>query len=112
MIKGLHRIKDLVKSTPFIGGLTTNIYRKFLFIKPGGQYWQYDFKAIRFDKLIRKIVSMIGDKEYKVVVSGDGKTQVIFKNIKFSWIPRDPYSLLGMPLREVLNQSVQLLLQN
>jgi len=34
-----------------------------------------------------------------VVVSGDGKTQVIFKNIKFSWIPRDPYSLLDMPLR-------------
>jgi len=100
MIKGPHRMKDLVKSTPFIGGLVTNIYRKFGFIKPGGQYWQYNFKAARFDSLIRKTALMIGDKEYKVVVSGDGKAQVILKNgIKFWWIPRDPYSLLGMPLR-------------
>ena len=100
MIKGLRSIKDLVKSTPVIGGFITNMYRKFLFIKLGGQYWQYDFKAIQFDRLIRKLVSMIGDKEYKVVVSGDGKAQVLLKNgLKFSWIARDPYSLLGMPLR-------------
>jgi len=36
MIKGLHRIKDLVKSTPFIGGLITNMYREFKPIKLGG----------------------------------------------------------------------------
>jgi len=100
MIKGLRRIKDLVKSIPFIGKFITNLYRNFLFLKPGGQYWQYNFKAVRFDSLIRKTALMIGDKEYKVVVSGDGKAQVILKNgIKFWWIPRDPYSLLGMPLR-------------
>ncbi len=43
---------------------------------------------------------MIGDKKFKLFISGDGKVQVILKNgIKFWWIPRDPYSLLGMPLR-------------
>lgn len=100
MIRGPHRIKNLVKSIPFIGRFIANMYRKFNFIKLGGVYWQCNFKALQFDRLIRKIISMIGNKEYKVVVSGDGKVQVILKNgIKFWWIPRDPYCLLGMPLR-------------
>jgi len=104
MIKGLREIKEFVKSTPVIGGLITNIYRnmyrKFMFIKPGGQYWQYNFKAMQFDHLIRKIASMISDEKFNLFISGDGKVQVILKNgIKFWWTPRDPYSLLGLTLR-------------
>jgi len=100
MLKMLRRIKNFVKSIPFVGKSITNLYRNFLFLKPAGQYWQYNFKAMQFGKLIRKLVSMIGDKEYKVIVSGDGNTQILLKNdIKFGWTPRDPSSLLGVPLQ-------------
>ena len=75
----------------------------FNFIKPGGQYWEYwkyDFKAKKFDRSIRNIASLIGDKGYNVVINNDGNIYIILKNgIKFYWIPRHSGSLLGMPLQ-------------
>jgi hypothetical protein len=70
-----------------------------LFIGPQGQYWQSNFKAKRFDRLIRSVASLIGNKGYRLLINADGKAYVILENgIMFWWIPRDPMSLLGMPL--------------
>lgn len=96
----IDKLKIFIKSMPFVGKIALRIYGIFNFIKPGGQYWEYDFKAKKFDRLIRDIASLIGDKGYKVVINNDGNAHIILKNdIKFCWIPRDPSSLLGMPLR-------------
>lgn len=97
--KEVRSIKKAIKSTPFVGKIITNLYRKIMFIKPGGRYWQYDFKAMLFGILINKIVLMIGGN-YDLVINNKGKTQIILRNgLKFWWISGDPGSLLGMPLR-------------
>lgn len=96
----MNKTKNLIKSMPFVGKIAFKVYGTFNFIKPRGQYWEYDFKTKKIDRLIRNIASLIGDKGYEVVISNDGKVYIVLKNgIKFWWIPRDPYSLLGMPLR-------------
>ena len=88
-------IKIFIKSIPLVGKIASKVYGILR-----GQYWEYNFKAKKIDKIIRKIISLIDDKEYKVVIANDGKVYIVLENgIKFWWIPRDPYSLLGMPLR-------------
>ncbi len=99
LAKRSSKVKRIIKSIPFVGQLVTNIYHKIKFYWPGGD-WQYDFRAICFNCVVRRLASLIGDKKYIVAVSGGGKVQVLLENgIKFGWIPRDPYSMLGMPLR-------------
>ena len=96
----IDKLKNFIKSMPFMGKIALRIYSIFNFIKPGGQYWEFDFKAKKIDRLIRNIASLIGDKGYEVVINNEGNVYIILKNgIKFYWIPRDPYSLLGMPLQ-------------
>lgn len=95
----INKLKIFIKSMPFVGKIAHRIYGIFNFIKPGGQYWEYNFKAKKIDKFIKKIV-LIADKGYDLVIDSSGSVYIILKNgIKFWWIPRDPYSLLGMPLR-------------
>ncbi len=96
----MNKTKILIKSMPFVGKIAFKVYCTFNFIKPGGQYWEYDFKAKKNDRLIRDIASLIADKGYDLVIDRSGNVYIILKNgIRFWWIPRDPYSLLGMPLR-------------
>lgn len=96
----MNETKILIKSMPFLGKIAFKVYGTFNFIKPGGQYWEYNFKAKKTDNFIKKIVLLIADKEYDLVIDRSGKVYIVLKNgIKFWWIPRDPYSLLGMPLR-------------
>lgn len=93
-------IKSFIKSIPFVGKIASKVYGILLFIGPKGQYWEYNFKAKRFNRLIGGIASLIGSRGYKVAIDGNGNAYVILENgIKFWWTPRDPYSLLGMPLR-------------
>lgn len=76
------------------------MYGILLFVGPRGQYWEYNFKAKRFSRLTKGIASLIGSKGYKVVTNGEGNAHIILENgIEFWWTPRDPMSLLGMPLR-------------
>jgi FkbM family methyltransferase len=97
--KRLSGTRAFIKSIPVIGRVATRAYRVLLFIGPKGQYWQYNFKAKRFDRLTRAVASLIGSKGYRVAVSGSGAAYVILENgITFWWIPRDPMSLLRMPL--------------
>ena len=93
------KLKNFIKSMPFVGNIALKIYSIFNLIKPRGQYWEYDFKAKKFDRLIRNVASLINDRGYKVVINSDSIYIVLKNGIKFYWIPRDPYSLLGMPLR-------------
>ena len=94
------KLKSFIKTMPLLGKAAVRIYGMVNFIKPGGQYWEYEFKAKKFDKFIRNIVLLIGNKEYNVVVNGNGDVYITLKNgIKFYWIPKNPFSLLGMPLR-------------
>jgi len=100
MTSGMHKIKGIIKSTPLLGRLIANMHGKYLYIKPGGHYWEYDFKAMQFDRYIRKLSSLIGDKKYDVCTSGNGNIQIILKNgIRFWWVAKDTFSLLGMPFR-------------
>jgi len=96
----MNKIKIFIKSIPFVGKIASRIYGIFNFIKPGGQYWEYDFKVKKFDRLIRDIASLIDDKGYNVIINHDGNAYIVLKNgIKFYWIPRHPGSLLDLPLR-------------
>jgi FkbM family methyltransferase len=98
--KPLSGIKSFIKSIPLVGKIASKVYGILLFIGPKGQYWEYDFKAKKFGRLIRGIASLIGNKGYKVVIDNNGNAHIVLENgIKFWWTPRDPYSLLGMPLR-------------
>ncbi len=95
----MNKIKIFIKSIPFVGKIASRIYGIFNFIKPGGQYWEYDFKVKKFDRLIRNIASFIDDKGYNVIINNDGNAYIVLKNgIKFYWIPRHPGSLLDLPL--------------
>ena len=86
-------IKAFIKSIPVIGNIANRTYGILL-------YWEYNFKAKRFNRLIRGIASLIGNKGYKVVIDNNGNAHIVLENgIKFWWTPRDPYSLLGMPLQ-------------
>jgi FkbM family methyltransferase len=98
--KRLSGIRSFIKSMPLIGKIASKVYGILNFVKPRGQYWEYDFKAKKFGRLIRGIASLIGNKGYKVVIDSNGNAHIVLENgIKFWWTPRDPYSLLGMPLR-------------
>ncbi|MGQ9628039.1 MAG: FkbM family methyltransferase, partial [Anaerolineae bacterium] len=98
--KRLSGIKAFIKSMPVIGNIARRIYGIFLFVGPKGQYWEYNFKAKKFSRLIRGIASLIGNKGYKVVIDINGNAHIVLENgIMFWWIPGDPMSLLGMPLR-------------
>ena len=93
-------IKSFIRSIPFVGKIASKAYGIFLFIGPKGQYWEYNFKAKRFNRLIGGIASLIANKGYKVVIDNNDNAHIVLENgIKFWWTPRDPYSLLGMPLR-------------
>jgi FkbM family methyltransferase len=102
-------LKPYIKSIPLIGWIATGLYRKVVgstiyyrinYIMPGSSYWQYDYKSIKFNRLINKIISLIDRKGYAISISGNGSVYVILDNgVKFKWDPGDPYSLLGMPLR-------------
>jgi FkbM family methyltransferase len=99
------RMRTYLKSMPLIGKLyrligESDIYYRMHYMKPGGPYWQYDYKSIKFDRLIRKVASQIDDNNYSINISADGSVYITLENgIKFKWNPKDPYSLLGMPLR-------------
>lgn len=96
----MNKIKIFIKSIPFVGKIVFRIYGIFNFIKPGGQYWEYDFKVKKFDRLIRNIASLIEDKGYNVIINNDDNAYIVLKNgIKFYLIPRHPSSLLDIPLR-------------
>ena len=86
-------IRSFIKSMPLIGNIASRTYGILLF-------WEYNFKAKKVSRLIRGIASLIGNKGYRVVIDGNGNAYVILENgIMFWWIPRDPMSLLGMPLQ-------------
>jgi FkbM family methyltransferase len=96
----LSGIRSFIKSIPLIGNIASRTYGILLFIGPKGQYWEYNFKAKRFNRLIRGIASLIGDRGYRVAINNNGNAYIVLENgIMFWWIPRDPMSLLGMPLR-------------
>jgi len=96
----LSGIRAFIRSIPVIGKVATRAYGILLFIGPKGQYWQYNFKAKRFNRLIRGISSLVGSSGYKVVTNGNGNAHIVLENgVVFGWIPGDPGSLLGMPLR-------------
>ena len=93
-------IRAFIRSIPVIGKVATRAYGVLLFIGPKGQYWEYDFKAKKFGRLIEGIASLIANKGYKVVIDNNDNAHIVLENgIKFWWAPRDPGSLLGMPLR-------------
>ena len=93
-------IKIFIRSIPVVGTIASKAYGILNFIKPGGQYWEYDFKAKKFGRLIRGVASLIGNKGYKVVTDNNGNAYIVLENgILLQWIPEDPGSLLGMPLR-------------
>lgn len=96
----MNNFKKFIKNIPLLGKIALKLYNMYYLIKPGSQYWEYDYKAKKIDSDIKKIVSLISDKGYNLAIEGSGKVFVILKNgIKFWWTPGDPYSLLGMPLR-------------
>jgi len=96
----IDKLKNFIKSIPFVGKIASKIYSILNFIKPGGQYWEYNFKAKKFDRLIRNIASLISDNGYSLTIKSDSRIFITLTNtIKFWWTPGDPYSLLGMPLR-------------
>jgi len=94
------KIKSFIRSIPVIGRFLIFVRTIFRKIKPGGPYWKYDFKAKQFHWFIKKIKRLIPDEEYKIVLSKNEDVHIVLKNgIKFWWIPENPLSLLGMPLR-------------
>ena len=96
----IDKLKNIIKAMPFAGKIGLKIYSIFNFIKPGGQYWEYDLKVNKIDRLVRNIASLIGDKGYNMVINNDGNIYIVLKNgIKFYWIPRHPHNLLDLPLR-------------
>ena len=98
--KPLSGIRSFIRSIPVVGTIASKAYGILNFIKPGGQYWEYDFKAKKFGRLIEGVASLIGNKAYKLVIDNNGNAHIVLENgIKFWWRPRDPGSLLGMPLR-------------
>ena len=100
MIIKMNDLRSSIKNLPIFGKIALKLYNVYNTIKPGGQYWEYDYKAKKIDKNIKNIVSSISDKGYSLVIEGGDKIFIVLENgIKFWWNPGDPYSLLGMPLR-------------
>jgi FkbM family methyltransferase len=90
----LSGIRSFIKSIPLVGKIASKVYGIL------SLYWEYNLKAKRFNRLIRGIASLIGNKGYKVVIDNNGNAHIVLENgIVFRWIPEDPGSLLGMPLR-------------
>lgn len=94
------KLKAYIKSLPFLGKTLSNAYRFLNLIKPEGQYWKYDFKAKKMHKLIWELASLIDDNNYQLAINNSENVYITLKNgINFWWTPKDPSSLLGMPLR-------------
>jgi len=98
--KNSKKIKSFIRSVPVIGNFIIHLREKFRSIKPGGPYWTYNFKAKQFYRLITKINHLITNDTYAITTKKNGQTYLVLQNdLKFFWIPNDPGSLLGMPLR-------------
>ena len=92
------RIGSVLKRIPYAGEILAGLYHSF---SPGGLYWQYGLRAAKINKYVNKIKKQIKDKGYKLIIDAESEKQVVQleNGLKFNWIIKDTFSLLGMPLR-------------
>lgn len=91
----IHRLKESVKSTPVLGPLLIRMYIAAAKARPSyfGRYYLKPRAAGALIGILRSWLPVPG------LTIRNGGTIVDTGDARFNWIPEDPYSLLGYPLR-------------